>query len=388
MINVLAVTGIRSEYDILFPIIDTLRKDSRFSVKMAVGGAHLSEFHGNSLERIESDGFEIADKIDYLLMTNRKTQRAKGVGLLTYGLCQTVDRVKPDILLVIGDREESIATALVGNYMDTLVAHLGGGDPVFGNADDPIRFAVSKLAHIHFTTTQVYAENLVKMSEDPFRIFNVGNPAFDNIRAEPTLTMKEIADYLQFDIEKQKYIVIIKHPLSSEKEEAYNQMQVSLEALEEFCEKTGLKTVGIYPNTDPGSFDIIRAIDNFSHSKNIRFFKTLPRNIFINLMRNALVVTGNSSMGFQEAMLYKLPVVNIGNRQQGRLNAGNLKFFPHIKEEIITGLTEAAFDAGYRAKIAALHNPFGDGHTAEKIKNILLDIDLKDAKWYVKQKLC
>lgn len=387
MIKVLAVTGIRSEYDILYPIIDTLRKDKNFEVMLAVGGAHLSDFHGNMLEKIESDGFVIADKLDYLLMTNRKTQRAKGVGMLTYSLCQTVDRENPDYLFVVGDREESIATAIVGNYTDTLVAHLGGGDPVYGNADDPIRFAVSKLSHVHFTTAKQYSENLLKLSEEDFRVFWVGNPAFDNIRTEPSISFEEINQYLQFPIEKEKYIVFLKHPLSSEKEDAYNQMKISLAAIEEFCKESQLKAVGIFPNTDPGSYDIVNAINEFSGSSHIKFFKTIPRTIFINIMRNCLALAGNSSMGILEAPFYKLPVVNIGNRQRGRLNAGNVEFVDHKKEEIIKGLQKACFDISYRNKIKNLENPFGDGYTGVRIKDALLSIDRKDPKWYVKKKL-
>jgi len=124
--KVLAITGIRSEYDILYPVIKCLR-DAGFEVKLVVSGAHLSPWHGETVRKIEEDGFEIADKIDTLFMTNRTTQRVKGVGILTYALSQTVEREKPDFLLVVGDREESIATALVGNYMNILTAHIGGG---------------------------------------------------------------------------------------------------------------------------------------------------------------------------------------------------------------------------------------------------------------------
>ena len=210
MRKILAVTGIRSEYDILYPVIDELRNREVFEIGVVVCGAHLSDWHSFSLKKIEEDGFKIVDKIDYLFITNRKTQRAKGVGILTYGLSQTVEREKPDFLIVVGDREESITTALVGNYMDILVAHIGGGDPVYGNADDPVRHAVSKLAHIHFTTTELYAEYLRKMGEEAWRIFNVGNPSLDNIRKTPLKSLNEISDFLQFDVKDKNYIVLIK----------------------------------------------------------------------------------------------------------------------------------------------------------------------------------
>lgn len=387
-IKLLAVTGIRSEYDILYPVIDGLRKDERFEVKIVASGAHLSDWHGFTLKSIEEDGFEIADKIDSLFMTDRRAQRAKGTGVLTSALSQTVDRENPDFLLVVGDREESIAVAVVGNYMDVLVAHIGGGDPVFGNADDPIRFAVSKLAHIHFTSTQQYAENLKKIGEEEFRIFNVGSPALDNIKNTEACRIEEISDFLGFDISGRKYVVLIKHPLSSEKENSYFQMRVTLESLEAFCMENNIKVIGIHPNTDPGSIDILKAIHEFKDSKFIKFHKTLPRKIFINLVRNAKALVGNSSMGILEAPFYGLPVVNVGNRQKGRLNAGNVEFVSHDKEEIRNALRRAYFDERYRDRVKNLENPYGNGTTSQKIRDILTAIDKMEKKWYMKERLC
>lgn len=387
-IKILAITGIRSEYDILYPVIDTLRNDERFDVKVAVSGAHLSNWHGHTLEKIENDGFNVIEKIDTLLMTNRKTQRAKGVGILTYSLSQTVEREAPDFMIVVGDREESIASAIVANYMEVLIAHIGGGDPVYGNADDPIRFAVSKLAHIHFTTADEYANNLLKLGEEKFRIFNVGNPALDNIKKVPDISLEKISCFLNCDISDKKYVVLIQHPLSSEKDQSYNQMSITLTALDEFCSEMGFKAIVIYPNTDPGSYDVLNAIDDFKGTQSIKFYKTLPRDIFINVIRNTKAIIGNSSMGLLEAPFYKLPVVNIGNRQKGRLNAGNVDFVNFQVNEIREALIRACFDETYRDRIVNLENPFGDGNTSENIKKILLSIDLNDLKWYVKRKFC
>ena len=321
-------------------------------------------------------------------MTNRNVQRSKGVGILTYALSQTVEREKPDFLFVVGDREESIATAIVGNYMNILTAHLGGGDPVFGNADDPMRMAVSKLAHIHFTTAELYAENLRKMKEDDFRVFFSGNPAFANIKNVEQKSLAEISEYLSFDITDGNYIVLVKHPLSSEEGGAYEQMKVTLNALEIFCTSHNYKLIASYPNTDPGSYDILRAIKEFENKQFIKFNNTLPREYFVNLMRNTKALIGNSSMGILEAPFYKLPVVNVGNRQQGRLNAGNVKFVKHQKEEIIKALEEACLNDEYRLKIQNLLCPYGDGSAPEIICETIKKINPKDKKWLVKENLC
>lgn len=387
-IKILAITGIRSEYDILYPVIRDLSYDNRIELKLVVSGAHLSGWHGNTLERIQRDGFEIADKIDSLYMTNRKTQRVKGIGSLVTALSQTVERESPDILLVVGDREESIATALVGNYMNVLVAHIGGGDPVYGNADDPIRFAVSKLAHIHFTTANQYAQNLKDIGEEDFRVFWAGNPGLDNIKNTKVIEINELSKSLDFDIEARKYVVLINHPLSSEKEEAGFQMKTILTSLKNFCEKHDFKVVASYPNTDPGSYDILSAIKEFEYSPHFKFFKTIPSDEFVNLMRNARALIGNSSMGILEAPFYKLPVINVGNRQKGRLNSGNVDFVEYDVYIIVKALEKACFDDDYRKKVSELVNPYGDGHATERIVDFLGSVDLNDKKWYVKRKLC
>ncbi|HOQ23851.1 MAG: UDP-N-acetylglucosamine 2-epimerase [Bacillota bacterium] len=382
--KVLAVTGIRSEFDILRPVLTALQ-EAGFEVGLVVSGAHLSDWHGNTLALVEQEGFKIVDKIDSLFMTNRETQRIKGIGALVTGLAQTVERESPDFLVVVGDREESIATALVGNYMGVLVAHISGGDPVYGHTDDPVRHAVSKLAHIHFTITEQHQRILEKMGEDSFRIFNVGNPALDRIRQEPSLSLAEISAKLDFDLTDGCYAVLIKHPLAAEKESAYRQMRVTLEALEELGVEKGLKTVGIFPNTDPGSYDILRAIEEFSASKWIKFYKTLERRIFINLVRHALVLVGNSSMGIVEAPFYKLPVVNVGNRQRGRLNSGNVRFVAHDKEAIKAEVVKACFDQEYRDYVQGLKNIYGDGFAGQRIAGVLAGIDPKDKRWLVKK---
>jgi len=388
MKKIIAVTGIRSEYDILYPIIEKLKNTEKFDIKIVVTGAHLSDWHGFTLEKIEKDGFKIADKIDCLFSTNRTTQRIKGIGILTYALAQTIERENPDFLLVVGDREESIATALVGNYMNILVAHIGGGDPVYGNADDPIRFAVSKLAHIHFVTAEEYRKNLIKIGEDEFRVFNVGNPSLDNIRKEPRLDLDFLSERIGINISDGKYIVFIKHPLSSEKKDSYKQMDIALKSLKKFALKNDFKVIASYPNTDPGSYDILKVINNYENENFIKFFKTLPRNLFINLLRNAKALVGNSSMGLLEAPFYKLPVVNIGNRQLGRLNAGNVVYVDYDEKKIISEIEKACFDNSYREMISQLANPYGEGFTSEKIVEIISQIDPKDNKWLIKRSLC
>ena len=185
-----------------------------------------------------------------------------------------------------------------------------------------------------------------------------------------------------------KYIVLIKHPLSSELENITHQMEVTLESLNIFCKKYNFKVLGIYPNTDPGSYDILNVIDKFKNNNSFLFIKNLPHLEFVNIIRNTATLVGNSSMGILEAPFYKLPVVNIGNRQQGRLNAGNVEFVNHNKNNILSALKKACFDQKYIKKIKSLDNPYGNGDASKKISDIIDKIDLSNKKWYVKRKLC
>lgn len=383
--KILVSTGIRSDYDILYPVLMELKK-SNHELIIVASGAHLSDQHNNTYHRIIKDGFKINDKIDTLLSTDRAVQRSKGTGLLIQGLSQSVERTNPDFLLVLGDREESIATAIVGNYMEKLVVHIGGGDPVYGNADDPMRFAVSKLAHIHCCTAKPYADNLKNIGEEDFRIFFTGNPAYANIDFVSVIEKSDLMD--QLGIKSENYIVIIKHPLSSEVESSGKQMEITLKSLEQFCDKHDFQVIYIPPNSDPGSHEMKTVIEKYSDKDWLIIAETLPRLQFINLMRYARALVGNSSMGILEAPHYKLPVVNIGNRQKGRLNAGNVEFVPYINNEIIKAVEKASLDVEYNQKIKNLKNPFGDSSAPQKVMKAIESVDLNDRKWYVKQKLC
>jgi len=381
--KILAITGIRSEYDILFPVLHELRKDNKICI--AASGAHLSDQYNNTLKYIVKDKFKVVDLIDSLISTDRLVQRSKGIGLLIQGLSQCVERENPDMLIVVGDREESIAAAIVANYMNKILVHIAGGDPVYGNADDPIRFAVSKLAHLHCCLAKAHAKNLLKIGEEKFRVFFTGNPSYANIKKIPIIKKKVLLKKLK--INNPNYIVLIKHPLSSEYEDVYSQMKITLKSLKFFCETFNYKTVCIYPNSDPGSYQIRKAVNEYKNQKWLIKFTTLPRVDFINLIRNTKALIGNSSMGILESPFYKIPAINIGNRQKGRIHAINTEFVPHSINEIIKSLKKACFNKLYLKKIKNLKNPYGDSTAPKKICQAIKKINLKDSKWIIKKNL-
>lgn len=383
--KVLVLTGIKSEYDILYPVIKELEKRNHNPL-LVVSGAHLSNHHNYTYKRIIEDGFRISEKIDNLISTDRVIQRGIGIGLLIQGLSRTVERLSPDFIFVTGDREESLAAAIVGNYMNVIVVHKGGGDPVYGNSDDPVRFAVSKLAHIHCCNAMEHAKNLKQIGEEDFRIFFTGHTIFKNIKDEKVISLSKLKEKL--GIKSDNYVVLMKHPLSSEINDSEFQMETTMSALETFCEKTKYQIVYLPSNSDPGSFRMEQVTDKYKNKSWMLKLETLPRKLFINLMRNAKALIGNSSMGIIEAPFYKLPVINIGNRQKGRINAGNVQFVDYDVNEINEALKKAIFDRNYIDGLQEIRNPYGDDSAPGKIVDVIESVNLDDKKWFTKKKLC
>jgi GDP/UDP-N,N'-diacetylbacillosamine 2-epimerase (hydrolysing) len=365
---VLGVTGIRSEYDILSSVFRAIDDHKDLLLKVVVTGAHLTESFGYTIDEIEKDGFEIVDRIESLLSGNSESLRVKGLGIQLQGLVQTVLRVQPDFLLVLGDREEAITTALVSTYMNVPLVHIAGGDRVVGNIDDQIRHAVTKLAHIHLTTNLESMERVIRLGEQAFRVHNVGNPGLDRLIETEELSRSQISDNIGFPIlDDEPYIILIQHALSSEFKDAYLQMKITLNAIKTM----GIKTIISFPNSDAGGGEIIKAIEEFSSVPFIYTAKNIARVDFVNLLRNASCLVGNSSSGILEAPLLKLPVINVGNRQKGRLHAENVQFVPHEQRAIIGAIQKAIYNEDYRSVVKRCGNPYGNGKSSYKIAEII-----------------
>ena len=383
--KILAITGIKSEYDILYPVLLELRKQ-KFKIKLVVSGAHLNRSQNYTYKKILLDKFKIVKKIYSLTSSDQDTQRPKAISILINDLTQIVERIKPDFIFVIGDREEAIAGAIVGNYMKKLVIHLGGGETAYGNADDPIRFAISKLSHLHCCMSKLSCKKLIESGEEKFRIFNTGNPAFININNTPRITKEKLFDKIGMNNIYKKYIVLIKHPLSSEKDKLLYQLKITTESLKIFCLKNNLATICLQPNSDPGFVTIDNYFKNYDKKNQwFLYHKTLNRIQFINLVRNAKVLVGNSSMGFLEAPFYSLPVVNIGNRQKGRNNPGNVIFTKYNQKEIIKAIEKCCFNKEFLSQIENIKNLYGNISSAKKIVKAIKSVDLNNNKWFIKK---
>jgi len=374
--KILGITGIRSEYEISHPVFNALNQHKNIDFELVASGAHLSSLHNYTIKDIKKDKFKIMDEIENLISGNSGTSRVKGIGILIMGLTQTIQRTKPDIIFVTGDREEPLAAAIVGNYLNIPVAHLFGGDRCGHSADDPIRHSISKIAHIHFTACGDHSERLIKMGEEKNRIFETGNPSLDNFLSCPLLSYTELLKRLEFDnpASSGPLLTVLQHPLSSEQALSYKHMEKTMEAVKDL----GLKTVVIYPNSDPGSSDIIEALQKYTKYPNIKIVKNLCRDTYINLLKNSSCLIGNSSSGLLEAPFIKLPAINIGNRQKGRRNSGNVTYIDNNAREIKNTIKNIAFDTEARNNIISKIDQYyyGRGNSSDKIVQILLKIKI------------
>ncbi|WP_346316655.1 UDP-N-acetylglucosamine 2-epimerase [Chitinophaga sp. YIM B06452] len=375
------VTGARSEYDIMHPVLEQLQDSGEIDLQLVVTGAHLSETFGKTVRNIERDGFKIADRIYNLLSTEDKVGRIAGLGSQVTALAHTFNREKPDIIVVVGDREEAISVSLTAAYLSIPVAHLAGGDIANdGNIDNSVRYAATKFAHIHFTFLEQHAQVLKMLGEDEYRIFNTGNPALDKFIHCPRMEKKAVQPLIEFNIQDEPYIVLIQHPIITEVENAGDQIKETLEAVI----ASGLKCFVNYPNSDAGNFAIIENINAYAtkYPDVFHLFKNLDRVNYINLLRYASCLIGNSSSGILEAPSIGLPVVNIGSRQRDRYSAGNVIYTGYDREEITAAIKKSVFDEKYRAEVKAIRNPYGNGDSASRISDVLKTIALDDKLIY------
>lgn len=373
--KILFISGIRSEYDIIYSVLLALQNRPGIDTALVLTGAHLSSLYGRTADLAELDGVKIIGRIESLLNSDSSSARLKSTAVQLLGLVDVISSFGPQILVAVGDREEALTMAMAGAYMGIPVAHIGGGDfAEDGNVDNIVRDAVSKMAHIHFAASRRSGDRLLQLGEEPWRIHVVGAPGLDRFIATPRISRKEVSASLDFDITEGPILLVIQHSISSEIEEAEDQMLKTLAA----AAGTGLRTLISYPNSDAGSHRIIKAIEQFGSHPKMKVYRSLPRNVFVNLLRFVDVLIGNSSCGIIEAPSMKLPVVNIGRRQVSREHAQNVIFVDHDVFQIQQAIHKALHDQSFRSAVRDCRNPYGDGTAGEKIAQALCTAQIDD----------
>lgn len=368
--RILSFTSIRSDYDLMSGLYKRIHEDEHFELGLIVSGAHLSHSYGYTVQAIEKDALPILARIECLIDSNSASSRIKSASILLQSCIHIVESFNPNVILLVGDREDVIVGALIGGYLKIPTIHFFGGDHACdGNVDNPIRHAISKLASLHFVAHEIHVSRLKAIGEPENRIFLIGSPALDKFIIEPWISKDEVLG--KFNKHNwTEYALVIQHPILGDEEKAGEYFEEILLALK----KSKLKAFVNYPNTDPGNRRIIEVIDMYSKDPDFLFFKNLDRNLFVNLMRHAKLMIGNSSSGLIEAPLIQLGVVNVGTRQRGRLAAKNVVFVDQGVENIISGIKEVLSE-DFQNQLKKIKSPYGEGNSVEKAFELIRDID-------------
>lgn len=369
MSNKIAVfTGNRAEYGLLHPVIRSLASDSSMAPCLIISGSHLSDEFGMTVSEIDTSNINQISEIPLPVIRENERERMllSFSAIINNGL-EILNKWEPDMIVLAGDRFETFAMAVTSFYMNIPIAHLFGGDlSQGGHLDDSARHSITKLAHLHFTTNHDSYRRVIALGEEKWRVFNVGSPVMDNVVKGDYASPDEIARDLELELNK-PIILFTQHPITTESELAYDQVKESLEALKGL----GYQTIITYPCNDSGSKRIIEAIREYRRVPNFRIRKSLGRRLYLGCLKIVSCVAGNSSSGLIETPLFKVPAVNIGDRQAGRLKAENVIDVPCKRVAITKAIRQTIEDYRFIAKARNCSNPYGEGGASKQIVDII-----------------
>jgi UDP-N-acetylglucosamine 2-epimerase (non-hydrolysing)/GDP/UDP-N,N'-diacetylbacillosamine 2-epimerase (hydrolysing) len=370
--KILFVNERRADYSRLKPIMRAVQKSKKLKLQLLVTGMHLLEDFGGTGKIIENDGFEI-DAI--LPMFGKKdkddgTSMVRGMGKALVGMARIFPRLKPDVIFCGFDLGAHLAAAITGAHLNIPVAHLQGGE-VSGTIDEIIRHACTKFSHMHFAATDKSAERIIKLGEDSKYVFNVGSPSLNTIRSIDYFSKEKICQKYGLDHQK-KLAILLHHSVTTEVDKVEWQIKTSIEAVKLAAKKYDLEVLAIYSNNDAGGRRIVQSLKKAK----IKVFPHIVNEDFLRLLKVADVLIGNSSAGIHEGPSFGLPTVNIGTRQQLRERGQNVIDVINEKKEILKAIEKALLDKEFIALVKQGKNPYDNGDTAQKIVEILENIEL------------
>lgn len=368
--KIMVLTGKRGGFGAMKPMLRLLRDDPAFELQLVVTDQHLDPRFGRTITEVERE-FPIAAAVDMEQRDGTAVGRARALGVCATRMAETLDGLKPDLCLLYGDRGEILASAMAATALSIPIGHMQGGD-VSGSVDEQVRHAVTKLAHLHFPSTQESAERIKKMGEEPWRVVVTGDHHLDLIVAGEYASQAEVIEATGID-PGQPVIVLLQHSETTAPDHAYQQMAETLIAIRD----TNLQTIVVYPCSDVGYEGIVQAITEFATGPQFRVFKNLEAPVFWGLLAIADAMVGNSSAGIIETPCFHLPTINIGRRQENRLHAQNLIHVEHDRHAIMAALDRALNNASFRESVRTCRQVYGDGkagwRTVEAIRNLPLD---------------
>ncbi len=365
-ISIGILTGTRAEYGLLKPIIKRLEQEECFQIKVVVTGAHLSSMFGLTYRDIEKDGITINKKINILLDGDSSSSVSKSMGLAMISFAEYFEEEHFDYFLVLGDRYETLAACCAAMNAQIPIIHLYGGEKTEGVLDEAIRHAITKMSYFHFTSTEEYRRRVIQLGEDPERVFNVGAIGVENAISVSKLTRTELAEAVGLSLDV-PYGVVTFHPVTLEAD-ALGQCRELIKAIESFGEYQFILTGA---NADCGGTEINQMLSAFAGlHENVYFTYSFGIKGYLSALEHASFVMGNSSSGLVEAPSFRIPTINIGDRQKGRLKAASVIDCKPVADEIIHAVKQA-MSYQFQDLLKRVVNPYGDGNTSVKIVNIL-----------------
>lgn len=366
--KICVVTGGRAEYGLLFWLMKEIQADPELELQVVATGMHLSPEFGLTVNQITADGFPPPSRVDMLLSGDSAAAMAKGTGLGVIGFSDTYTNLKPDIVVVLGDRFEILAAAQAAMLLHIPIAHLHGGELTLGAVDENIRHAITKMSHLHFVAAEPYRRRVIQMGESPARVFNFGAPGLDAATRMPVLSREDVERQLNFAL-GDHYFVVTYHPETLSHTTPSAATQILLDALDEFPKA---RLVFTKANADVGGRAINTILDEYCLRQPDRAIarKSLGHTLYLNAVRHSQAVIGNSSSGLIEAPYFEKPTVNIGDRQRGRLRANSVIDCKESKDAIVSAIKES-LSQEFTKTLPGINNPYGQGDCARRIKEVL-----------------
>ena len=370
MRKICVITGTRAEFGLLSGLMQLIQQSEDTTLQVVATNMHLSERYGNTYREIEEAGFAIDYKGPMLDESGAddSTATIKAMSRALVGFADAYNALQPDLIVVLGDRFEILCAVEVALIKQMPVAHLHGGELTYGAYDDAIRHSITKMSHLHFTSTEEYRKRVIQLGEQPERVFYVGALGVENIKRVPLMSKDEIEHDLQFKI-TDSTILVTYHPVTLSGSNPSDDINALFEALDEHPE---LHVIFTMPNSDTGGHVIAEAIEQYAtqHTNRVRAYKSLGMKRYLSVMKYCTAVVGNSSSGILETPSFHIPTLNIGSRQDGRLAATSVYNCGTSKEAISVGL-EQILSPGFRAQAAKAMNPYEKEGTAQAIFDVI-----------------
>lgn len=372
-IKIAVVTGSRADYGLLVPLLKLLKNDSEVDLQLIVCSAHLSPEFGLTKTFIEADGFKISAEIEMLLSADTPSAISKSIGLGCIGFGDSFNRLRPDLLVLLGDRFETLAAAQVAMISQIPIAHLHGGETTQGAMDEAIRHSITKMSHLHFVAADEFRNRVIQLGENPERVYNVGAIGLDNINDSQIMNRSEISEALGLDIHGPLFLVTY-HPVTLSQKNQQVALNNMLSATELWPDASIVIT---YANSDTFGRALIDEINAYAATRQDKVLvrATLGQKLYFSTMHHADCVIGNSSSGLIEAPSLGVPTVNIGSRQQGRLRGPSVIDCSESHDAIAAAIQKALSDE-FKAVVRKKENPYYQGNTAQKIYQQLAHVNL------------